>query len=163
MTTQEARTILQTDPVAHTLLQSTIPARLAYAWRDGKPRVVPMWFHWTGEDFLMGAPPNAPKMKVLSDDVEVAFSIDSNEWPYQVLSVRGTATFQTLTQPFEARFPEYAAMAYRYLGREGGQQFLGLAGHTFSHWTRIAIRPAEVRILDFQTRFPSAWSTGGGS
>src|SRR5437588_10373747 len=96
MTTQEARTILQTDPVAQMLLQSAIPARLAYAWRDGKPRVVPMWFHWTGEDFLMGAPPNAPKMKVLSDDAEVAFSVDSNEWPYQVLSVRGAATFQIL-------------------------------------------------------------------
>ena len=36
------------DPVAQTLLQSTIPARLAYSWTDGTPRVVPIWFHWTG-------------------------------------------------------------------------------------------------------------------
>ena len=39
--------LLQT-PVAQTLLQSTIPARLAYTGRDGTPRVLPIWFHWTG-------------------------------------------------------------------------------------------------------------------
>jgi hypothetical protein len=33
------------DPVAQTLLHSTIPARLAYVWPDGTPRVVPIWFH----------------------------------------------------------------------------------------------------------------------
>ena len=33
------------DPVAEKLLGSTIPARLAYTWMDGTPRVVPVWFH----------------------------------------------------------------------------------------------------------------------
>jgi hypothetical protein len=158
MTPDEASTILRSDPVAQQLLQSTIPARLAYTWRDGTPRVVPMWFHWTGEEFLMGAPPNAPKMKVLSDHPDVALTIDGNEWPYQVLAVRGSANVQVVT----AIFPEYAAMARHYLGEEGGQQFLALAGQTFSRWSRIAIRPEAVRILDFQTRFPSAWSPRGG-
>ena len=46
--------ILQEDPVAQKLLQSDTPARLSYLWRDGSPRVVPMWFHWTGDSFLMG-------------------------------------------------------------------------------------------------------------
>src|SRR6266498_4569025 len=75
MTTTDTTTRLQTDPVAQELLRSTIPARLAYVWRDGKPRVVPMWFHWTGEEFLMGAPPNAPKMKVLADHPDVALRL----------------------------------------------------------------------------------------
>jgi hypothetical protein len=30
---------LLNDPVAQELLHSTIPARLAYVWRDGTPRV----------------------------------------------------------------------------------------------------------------------------
>jgi hypothetical protein len=42
MTVEEARLILQTDEVAQHLLSSTIVARLAYTWRDGSPRVVPM-------------------------------------------------------------------------------------------------------------------------
>jgi hypothetical protein len=158
MTTTEATTTLQTDPVAQELLRSTIPARLAYVWRDGKPRVVPMWFHWTGEEFLMGAPPNAPKMKVLADHPSVALTIDGNEWPYPVLSARGVASVRLVDQPVEETFPEYAAMARRYLGEQGGMEFQAQARRTFARWTRIAIRPEEVRILDFKTRFPSAWS-----
>ena len=56
MTVEEARRTLQTDPVAQQLLRSPLMARLAYNWHDGSPRVVPMWFHWTGENILMGAP-----------------------------------------------------------------------------------------------------------
>jgi hypothetical protein len=33
-------------PAAKELLQSKIPARLAYVWMDGTPRVIPIWFHW---------------------------------------------------------------------------------------------------------------------
>ena len=41
------------------------------------------------------------------------------------------------------------------------EHYVALYRQTFSRWTRIAIRPEEVRILDFQARFPSAWSSGG--
>jgi nitroimidazol reductase NimA-like FMN-containing flavoprotein (pyridoxamine 5'-phosphate oxidase superfamily) len=84
--------MLQSDPIAQDLLLSAIPARLAYVWRDGTPRFVPMWFHWTGQQFLMGAPPNAPKIKVLRDHSRVALTIDGNDWPYPLLCVRGTAS-----------------------------------------------------------------------
>ena len=156
MTVDEALRILQTDEVAQHLLSSPIVARLGYTWRDGSPRVVPMWFHWTGEDILMGAPPNAPKMKVLAARPQVAVSIDSIDWPYRWLKVRGTASVQVSPKPFA----EYLTMARRYLGDAGGEQFLTALRQTFHGWARIAIRPEEVRILDFQGRFPSAWSSG---
>jgi hypothetical protein len=150
---------LLNDPVAQQLLQSTIPARLAYTWHDGTPRVVPMWFHWTGEDLLMGAPPNSPKMQVLAARPAVAVAIDGNEWPYQVLTVRGTAAVAEM----EGFFPEYAAMARRNLGEAGGEQLLALGRQTFTRWTRIAIRPEAVRLLDFRTDLPSAWTGHSGS
>jgi hypothetical protein len=59
---------LLNDPIAQPLLQSTIPARLAYSWTDGTPRVVPIWFHWTGEEFVLGSPPGAPKLKALASE-----------------------------------------------------------------------------------------------
>ncbi len=96
MTTDEARATLQTDPVAQQLLQSASMARLAYTWRDGTPRVVPMWFYWTGERVLMGAPPNSPKMKVLAEHPAVAFTIDTEDWPYKVLTVRSTTTVEVV-------------------------------------------------------------------
>jgi hypothetical protein len=162
MTTQEANTILKTDAVAQSLLHSTYAGHLAYLWKDGKPRVVPMWFLWTGEEIVMGAPPNSPKMKVLADHPDIAFSIDKSDWPYQVLSVRGTAAITIVDQPIEKTFPEYVAMARRYLGEEGSQQFLGLHNQTFSGWIRIAVRPEEVRILDLSRNFPSAWVARDG-
>jgi hypothetical protein len=113
-----------------------------------------MWFHWTGEAFLLGAPPNAPKVRALARNPQVALSIDSDAWPYQVLTVRGAAALELV----DWTFPEYAGMARRYLGEEGGQAFLALGGQTFTRWSRITIRPATVRLLDFATQLPSAWS-----
>jgi hypothetical protein len=159
MPTPDARAILQTNPVAQQLLQSAIPARLAYAWHDGTPRVVPMWFHWTGEELLMGAPANSPKVPALAAHPDVAVAIDSNEWPYQVLTVRGTAAVAEA----EGFFPEYAAMAQRYLGAAGGEQFMTLATQRFTRWTRIAIRPEAIRLLDFRTDLPSAWTAPSGN
>jgi len=159
MTVDQTRDILKTDQVAQQLLGSPSIARLAYTWRDGSPRVVPMWFQWTGEDILMGAPPNSPKMKVLSARPQVAVSIDSSDWPYKWLNLRGTASVQVSSEPFA----EYLAMARRYLGDVGGEQFLTALRQTFHGWARIAIRPNEVRILDFEGRFPSAWSAGARS
>jgi hypothetical protein len=35
---------------------------------------------------------------------------------------------------------------------------MALGQQTFARWTRIAIRPEAVRILNFRTDLPSAWT-----
>jgi hypothetical protein len=55
-----------------------------------------------------------------------------------------------------------ARMARRYLGDEGGEQFLTAARQTFTHWVRITLRPEHVRVIDFPNTFPSAWSGAQG-
>lgn len=77
------------DTVAKALLESVNPARLAYTWMDGSPRVVPIWFHWTGEQVVLGSPPKAPKLKALAADPRVALTIDENQAPWKVLLIRG--------------------------------------------------------------------------
>ena len=69
------------DPVAQELLVSAIPARLAYVWTDGCPRVVPIYFRWTGEVIAMGTPPRAPKVRVLESNPNVAVTIDGTTCP----------------------------------------------------------------------------------
>ena len=69
------------DPVAEALLGSANPARLAYSWMDGSPRVVPIWFHWNGDQLVLGSPSKAPKLKALAADPRVALTIDDNSWP----------------------------------------------------------------------------------
>jgi len=90
------------DPVAEKLLGSTIPARLAYTWMDGTPRVVPVWFHWTGEQFVIGSPARAPKLKALAADPHVALTIDDHGWPYSVLSARAETNWCCPNNPVAA-------------------------------------------------------------
>jgi hypothetical protein len=99
-TTSDARTILLTDPVAQEMLRSTIPARLAYTWHDGTPRVIPIWFHWTGDEILLGAPPNSPKIRALATHPAVSLTIDTNDWPCKVLMIRGVANVAVDPEPF---------------------------------------------------------------
>jgi hypothetical protein len=141
-------------PVAKELMQSKIPARLAYVWTDGTPRVVPIWFHWDGHEFVLGTPPKAPKLKALPQNPKVALTIDDNNFPHKVLLVRGTARLETV----EGIVPEYAAAAERYFGREQGQAWVGQLRAITPRMVRIAIAPQWVGILDFQTYFPSALS-----
>src|SRR4051794_31157218 len=153
MTKQGSLELLQ-DPVSQELMQSKIPARLAYVWTDGTPRVVPIWFHWDGKEFILATPPKAPKLKALAKNTKVALTIDDNNFPHKVLLVRGTARLETV----KGIVPEYAAAAERYFGREQGQAWVNqLRGRT-SSMVRIAVTPEWVGILDFQTRFPSALS-----
>ncbi len=71
------------EPVAQQLLQSKGPAHLAYTWRDGTPRVVPIGFHWNGEELVMATAVDAPKTKVLTNGSKVAVSIDHDSSPPQ--------------------------------------------------------------------------------
>jgi len=140
------------DEVAQELLVSRELARLAYTWKDGTPRVVPVWFHWTGTEVVIGSPSNAPKVKVLGTRPDVAVTIDGSAWPYHTLLLRGTATVQQA----DGVVPEYAAAAKRYFGPDQGAAWVAqLEGMSLS-WTRIGITPHHATILDFETRFPSA-------
>jgi hypothetical protein len=139
-------------PIAKELLQSTIPARIAYIAIDGTPRVVPIWFHWTGKDFVLGTPQNAPKVKALTKNPKVALTIDNNEFPHKVLLVRGCARVETVA----GIVPEYAAAAERYFGIQQAQAWVQQLSSMCPQMARITITPEWVGLLDFQTRFPSA-------
>ena len=139
-------------PASQELLNSRIPARLAYVWTDGTPRVVPIWFHWNGHEIIMATPPKAPKLKALRKNPRVSLAIDDNTFPHKVLLIRGTARLETV----EGIVPEYAAAAERYFGPEMAKGWLTQLRSLISSMVRITVTPDWVGLLDFQTRFPSA-------
>jgi hypothetical protein len=150
--TKQGDTALLNDPIAQELLHSNIPARLAYVWRDGTPRVIPIWFHWNGEEVILGTPLKAPKTRALRDGSKVALTIDTNDWPHKVLQIRGTAKIETV----DGVVPEYAAAAKRYFGEQQGQAWIEQVSKMFSQMARISVRPEWVSIIDFENRFPNA-------
>jgi PPOX class probable F420-dependent enzyme len=143
------------DPVAQELLRSKIPARLAYVWPDGTPRVVPVWFHWNGSEFVVATPPRAPKLKALKVNPRVALTIDDNTFPHKVLMARGTATLEEV----DGIVPEYQLAAHRYFGEAQGRAWVEQVRKMIPAMVRITIKPEWVGILDFQSRFPSALSS----
>lgn len=149
--------LLESD-VAQRLLASTIPARVAYIARNGTPRVVPTWFHWTGEELVMPTFLSAPhvrhaaaRLAALRANPDVAVTIDTEGFPPEVLLVRG----QVSVTEVDGVVPEYALAARRYLGVEAAAAYLAQIDQPGTRMARIAVRPTWVGIVDFQTRLPS--------
>jgi len=152
MVTKQGDVSLLNDPVAQRLLHSPLPARLAYVWRDGTPRLAPLWFHWNGSELVFGSPPDAPKMDVLRNGTEVAITIDTDTMPYKVLSIRGTVRVESVG----GVPPEYAAAARKVLGEKDGAAWVDTIARAFPTMARYSVRPEWVGILDFEQRFPNA-------
>ena len=146
---QDPLALLHT-PVAQTLLHSTIPALLAYTGRNGTPRVLPIWFHWTGEVFVLGTRLDSAKVQALSSQPKVALTIDTESFPYQALQVRGTIEIETIN----GIVPEYEMCAKRYLGLKRGQAWIAQLRQAFPPMARIVVRPEWVGILDLAQLYP---------
>jgi hypothetical protein len=93
-------------------------------------------------------------MYALQANPKVALTIDGESWPYKVLLLRG----QMQVEIVEGVPAEYAAAAPRYFGEELGEAWVAQVGQLLSHMGRITVRPDWVSIIDFQTRFPSAFA-----
>ena len=158
MTTQQGSLELLNEEVAQELLRSKIPARLAYNWTDGTPRVIPIGFHWNGKEIVICGPLDAPKMKALKNGAHVALTIDSNAMPYRVLLIRGTVRVDEV-----AGIPaEYEATCIRMDGEEAAKEWLSMCAAMWSRMARIVITPTWVGTMDFESRFPSAVERGIG-
>jgi hypothetical protein len=145
--------------IAQRLLASTLPARIAYTALDGTPRIVASWFVWTGEELVMPTFISAPhvrhaayRVRALRANPDVAVSIDTEGFPPEVLSMRGSVEIAEV----DGIVPEYAEAAHRYIGSEQATGYLAQIDHPSTRMARIAVRPSWVGLLDFQTRMPSA-------
>ncbi|MFI7697991.1 pyridoxamine 5'-phosphate oxidase family protein [Nonomuraea sp. NPDC049480] len=136
--------------VARKLLTSTELARVAYVAKDGTPRVLPMLFHWNGEELVLPTFSGSAKLPALRARPDVAITIDVPGPPPEVLLIRGRAEIIEV----DGLLPEYRAAHHRYYGEEQGERNLAQADQPGVRMGRIAVRPTWVGVLDFQTRLP---------
>jgi glyoxylate carboligase len=142
---------LLADPLAQELLASRIPARVAYTWHDGTPRVASLWFHWNGSQLVLCTFGTAPKLKALHTGDHVALTIDTDTPPNHILSIRGRVE----VSESKGVPDEYAQSAARYLGPEAAAGYINSLPPDIP-MARIAVQPDVVVVLDFERRFPSA-------
>lgn len=141
--------LLKTD-VAQRLLESKELARLAYVAADGTPRVMPMMFHWNGEEIVFATFAGAKKIKALRAKPDVAITIDTSGMPPEVLLLRGGAEVTDV----DGVVSEYGLAHKRYGGEEQGKQAVAEVDKPGLRMARIAVRPTWVGVLDFMTRLP---------
>jgi hypothetical protein len=137
-------------PIAQQILRATIPAHLGYVAPDGSPRVVPMLFHWTGEEIVVTSWPDDPKVAALQTSPAVSVTIDTDEFPFKVLSLRGDAAVTIVDGVADECLPAFS----RYFGPDEGKGWVERIRMMSDQQARIAIRPIWVNVVDFQTRFP---------
>ena len=151
MKQEQVREVMN-DPLAQELLTSTIPARLAYTGLDGFPRAIPIGFLWDGTRFVIGTATNSPKMQALRANPKVALTIDTNTFPPHVLLVRGAARVEIV----DGVVPEYLEASKRYVPPEQWEAFEKQVRALYKQQGRITIVPQWAKLLDFETRLPSA-------
>lgn len=135
------------DPLAQKLLQSDIPARLAYTGTDGFPRAIPIGYYWNGEAFIMATVPHAPKVRALRANPRVALTVDTVAFPPHVLLVRGHASL-TVVDGVPYEYLEASKKSIR-----DPQQFAAFEAQVrglYKQMARIAITPVWVKLLDFE-------------
>jgi uncharacterized pyridoxamine 5'-phosphate oxidase family protein len=138
--------------VARKLLKRTI-ARLAYVARDGTPRVVPIGYIWNGSAIVMCTAPNAAKVKALQVNPDVALTIDTDEFPPNVLLLRGKAEVELV----DGIPDEYMQMNDpSYMTPEQRKEWEAGVRSLYDAMYRIRVVPRWAKVLDFETTLPSA-------
>lgn len=138
--------------VARKLLQRSI-ARLAYVARDGTPRVIPIGFTWNGSAIVMCTATNAAKIQALHVNPDVALTIDTDEFPPNVLLLRGKAELEWV----DGIPDEFIQMNdTSYMTAEQREEWEASVRALYKAMYRIRVVPHWVKVLDFETTLPSA-------
>jgi hypothetical protein len=143
--------LLGTD-IARRRLAALTPLRLAYVALDGTPRVLPVNFQWTGEEVVMGGFAPSARARALRANPNVALTLDTDEQPPEVLLIRGRAEITEVT----GVVPEYEQYMRAGMPAEQADVYFAELRRREVVMERIAVRPAWVGVVDFQTRFPAA-------
>jgi len=143
--------LLDTD-IARRRLTATSPLRLAYVALDGTPRVVPVLFHWTGEEIVMGGFAPSARSRALRARPRVALTLDTDDQPPEVLLLRGDAEVTEV----HGVVPEYETYMRAGMPAEAADAYFAQLRAQDMVMERIAVRPDWAAVMDFQTRFPAA-------
>ena len=90
----------------------------------------------------------AKKLDHIADGSIVAVTIDTDDFPYQSLKLRGPVTVRSV----EGLAPEYKAAATRYLGDAMAKRWLEFLGG--AEQVALAMRPTWAVVADMATDSP---------
>lgn len=119
-------------------------AVLSVAANGRPPASVPIWYDYTpGGNIRINTGVNNRTAKLVTAAGMVTVVVQREELPYQYVVVEGTVIDAANPAPIEAR----QAIAVRYLGEEGGREFVRHGDSADA--VLFTIRPDRWRSVDF--------------
>jgi PPOX class probable F420-dependent enzyme len=138
-------------PQADAALRSDPVVWLSSVRPDGRPHLVPVWFHWDGEQIVAFSKPNARKVGNLRDQPFVMLAVGTPGPDFEVELIEATAELPKTTAADV--MPSAFGAKYRDLLRGAG---LSLQRYAEVYSQPIVLRPT--RFLGYGGR---GWESGG--
>ena len=133
-------------PTTDAALRADPVVWLSSVQRDGRPHLVPVWFHWDGERIVAFSKPHARKVDNLRDDPRVMLAVGTPGPEFEVELIEATAELPD--EDAAAVMPEGFGAKYRELLRR--------AGLTVQRFAEVYSQPIVLR----PTRFLGYGGTG---
>ena len=110
-----------TDPTIGAFLSAgTRTGKLAYAGRDGRPLVAPVWFIVEDGVLVFNTGKDTAKGRALARDPRATLCVDLEEPPYAFVQVQGKAELSE--EPGEL-VRTATAIAARYMGQDRAEEY----------------------------------------
>ena len=149
---QEKIAEIMAKPYARQLIESKIPARIAYTGLDGEPRVVPVGYEWDGTHLTFASVMGSAKNDALRANPHVAITIDTEDYPPKTLLLRGTAHVEVVDGVPDV----YVRASKRRLPEDQRQPWEEGVRALFDQMAVITITPTWARLIDFESTLPLA-------
>ena len=117
---------------------------------DGRPHLVPVWFHWDGDRIVAFSKPNARKVDNLRDQPSVMLAVGTPGPDFDVELIEATAELPA--EPAARIMPEGFGAKYREL--------LHRAGLTVQRFAEVYSQPIVLRPTRFLGYGGPRWETG---
>lgn len=136
---------------ADTALRDDTVVWMSSIQRDGRPHLVPVWFHWDGEQIVAFSKPHARKVDNLRDEPRVMLAVGTPGPEFEVELIEATAELPD--RPAAEIMPEGFGAKYRELLRR--------AGLTVQHFAEVYSQPIVLRPTRFLGYGGRGWEGNG--
>jgi PPOX class probable F420-dependent enzyme len=126
---------------------------LSSVQRDGRPHLVPVWFHWDGAQIVAFSKPNARKVENLRDDPRVMLAIGTPGPEFDIELIEATAELPD--RPAAEVMPAGFGPKYRELLRR--------AGLTVQRFAEVYSQPIVLRPTRFVGYGGRGWDRAGSA
>ena len=136
----------EVDPRALDLLSRPIIGQLGFIGLDGYPRVLPVWYEYRNDEILIGSKAGLYKGRALARDGRASLAVSTDDRPHHIAMVVADAIVEVL--PEADRIPFVTTLAHRYLGSEGGDDYIAgwIQGGHPGDGELIRLRPRSINF-----------------